>query len=329
MARESSTIAPPSGLQVNRQSSVPVHVQLTTQIRHLIEAGQLKPGMQLPTVRTARGVSCGSIGTRAARALADLLRDGYLEEPAGARHLRGGSAAHARGRVARSLEVLVEETLERARQLGFTHEELLVDGGRACAACQQRIPAPPASARSSWSATGKSSRAIARSSRRPARLGGPRPRRGAAGRAWPRSQAFLTGYRVVVTTFFHIHEVKAAIPADGRPVVALLSEANISTLLRLTELPPGATVGLVLHHRRRQPEPAPLATVRRPLAHHARCSPPPTIPWSLSRMLEITRVVLCSEQGAARIRKTLPPDVELIVPDRTPTAAASSCCGTC
>jgi len=40
-------------------------------------------------------------------------------------------------------------------------------------------------------------------------------------------------------------------------------------------------------------------------------------PWSLSRMLELTRVVLCSEQGAARIRKTMPPDVELIVSDRT------------
>jgi hypothetical protein len=34
-------------------------------------------------------------------------------------------------------------------------------------------------------------------------------------------------------------------------------------------------------------------------------------------MLEITRIVLCSEQGASRIRKTLPPDVELIVSDRT------------
>ena len=40
-------------------------------------------------------------------------------------------------------------------------------------------------------------------------------------------------------------------------------------------------------------------------------------PWSLDRMLEQTRVVLCSEQGAARIRKTLPSDVELIVSDRT------------
>jgi hypothetical protein len=34
-------------------------------------------------------------------------------------------------------------------------------------------------------------------------------------------------------------------------------------------------------------------------------------------MLELTRIVLCSEQGASRIRKTIPPDVELVVSDRT------------
>ncbi len=40
-------------------------------------------------------------------------------------------------------------------------------------------------------------------------------------------------------------------------------------------------------------------------------------PWSITRMLERTRVVVCSEQSAARIRGTLPPDVDLIVNDRT------------
>jgi hypothetical protein len=40
-------------------------------------------------------------------------------------------------------------------------------------------------------------------------------------------------------------------------------------------------------------------------------------PWSISRMLETTHIVMCSEQGAARLRGTLPPDVELIVCDRT------------
>jgi hypothetical protein len=39
--------------------------------------------------------------------------------------------------------------------------------------------------------------------------------------------------------------------------------------------------------------------------------------WSMDRMLERTRTVVCSEQAAARIRESLPTDVELIVADRT------------
>src|SRR4029453_4869261 len=76
--RETSRTAPPAGPRVNRQSSVPVHVQLTTQVRHLIETGHLKPGMQLPTVRQLAGFLRINRNT-AARALADLLKDGYLE----------------------------------------------------------------------------------------------------------------------------------------------------------------------------------------------------------------------------------------------------------
>ena len=78
MSREAAHIAPPSGLRVNRQSSVPVHVQLTSQIRHLIGTGTLKPGMQLPTVRQLAGFLRINRNT-AARALADLHRDGYPE----------------------------------------------------------------------------------------------------------------------------------------------------------------------------------------------------------------------------------------------------------
>ena len=82
MARESSRIAPPSGLRVNRKSAVPVHVQLMTQIRHLISTGALKPGMQLPTVRQLAGFLRINRNT-VARALADLYQDGYLESHQG------------------------------------------------------------------------------------------------------------------------------------------------------------------------------------------------------------------------------------------------------
>src|SRR3972149_9325182 len=78
MARESSRIAPPSGLRVNRSSAVPVRVQLMTQNRHLISTGALKPGMQLPTVRQLAGFLRINPNT-VARALADLERDGYVE----------------------------------------------------------------------------------------------------------------------------------------------------------------------------------------------------------------------------------------------------------
>ena len=78
MARESCRIAPPSGLRVNRKSAVPVHVQLMSQLRHLISTGALKPGMQLPTVRQLAGFLRINPNT-VSRALADLERDGYVQ----------------------------------------------------------------------------------------------------------------------------------------------------------------------------------------------------------------------------------------------------------
>ena len=314
MARESSTIVPPSGLQVNRQSSVPVHVQLTTQIRHLIEAGHLKPGVQLPTVRQLAGFLRINRNT-AARALADLLRDGYLESQQGRGTFVVERPPTREGRAARSLEVLVEETLERARRLGFTHEELLVTvAARApYAGMRPRLARVRALlVECNWEELTRYREELETAlpvsvdrvlvEELPARMA--------------QEPGFLSGYRVVVTTFFHIHEVKAAVPAEGPPVLALLSKANISTLLRLTELPPGATVGLVCttatgsQNLLRSLQSAGLSDITPVLASA-------DDPWSLDRMLEQTRVVLCSEQGAARIRKTLPPDVELIVSDRT------------
>jgi DNA-binding transcriptional regulator YhcF (GntR family) len=38
-------------ITVNRHSQLPIHTQLKARLTHLIEAGQLLPGMQLPTMR--------------------------------------------------------------------------------------------------------------------------------------------------------------------------------------------------------------------------------------------------------------------------------------
>jgi GntR family transcriptional regulator len=312
MARESCRIAPPSGLRVNRKSAVPVHVQLMSQLRHLISTGALKPGMQLPTVRQLAGFLRINPNT-VSRALADLERDGYVEGQQG-RGTFVSDRPTREGRAAHSLERLVGESLTRARQLGFTQDEFLA-------------------ALASSGPTGQEGKALRQRAAlvecNDAEL---RRYRDELEAELPlqvdrmlvdefeskmtRDPGFLKTYRVVITTFFHVHEVKRHLPLDAPPVVALLAEASIKTLLRLTELPEGSTVGLVCttatggQNLLRSVQSAGLMHITPVLASTDDA-------WSLDRMLERTRTVVCSEQAAAIIRPRLPHDVELIVADRT------------
>ena len=313
MTREPSPVSTPAGLRVNRQSGVPVHAQLKTQIRHLISTGALKPGMQLPTVRQLAGFLRINRNT-AARAFTELHRDGYLQSHRG----RGTFVADQpprQGRAARSLERIADEMLERARRLGFTQEELVAT--IAARAPDSRGAAGARVIRAllvecNWAELSRYRDDLEKElplrvdrllvDELPARVAG--------------EADFLAGYRVVITTFFHVHEVKRAMPPGAPPVVALLSAANISTLLRLTELPEGAVIGLVCN------TPAGSQNLLRSVQSAGLWHLSPVLastddPWSISLMLEKTRTVVCSELAAAQLRGQLPPDAELIVSDRT------------
>ena len=52
-------------------------------------------------------------------------------------------------------------------------------------------------------------------------------------------------WRFAVTTFFHVHEVQEVMEPLGVETVALLAEANLESLRRLTELEAGTPVGVV------------------------------------------------------------------------------------
>jgi DNA-binding transcriptional regulator YhcF (GntR family) len=313
MAREASRIVPPSGLRVNRQSAVPVHVQLQTQIRHLISTSGLKPGMQLPTVRQLAGFLRINRNT-VARALADLHQDGYLESRQGRGTFVVQHPPGHPGRAARSLERLVEETLDRARQLGFTQEELLAT---VAARAPHGRPGKPAKARALLIECNHAELTSYRDqieAELPLHVERMLVEEMEARAA--REPDLFKGYRVVITTFFHIHEVKRAMPIGGPPTVVLLAAASISTLLRLTELPEGTPVGLVCN------SPPGSQNLLRSVQSAGLMHLVPVLasiddPWSIDRMLEKTRTVVCSEQGAAALRRSLPPDVELIVSDRT------------
>ncbi len=307
VAREASQITPPSGLRVNRKSAVPVHVQLQTQIRRLINTGALKPGMQVPTVRQLAGFLRINRNT-VARALADLYKDGYLESQQGRGTFVVDRPPAHEGRAARSLERLAQETLDRARRLGFTHDEL-------AATIAAQAPAARSARRTK-------ARVLLVECNHPEltryreQLEEELPLvvdRVLVEELAARVQepGFLKGYRVVITTFFHIHEVKQALPLDGPPALALLSESNISSLLRLTELPPGTPVGLICSIPAGSQNL--LSSVQSAgLSHLVPVLASADDPWSIDRLLEKTRIIVCSEQALAVLDGRIPDDVEVI-----------------
>ena len=311
MARESSRIVPPSGLRVNRQSSVPVHVQLQTQIRHLISTGSLKSGMQLPTVRQLAGFLRINRNT-VARALADLQQDGYLESRQG----RGTFVVDRptrEGQAARSLERLVEDTLDRARRLGFTHEELLAT--IATRAPHGRTPRTHKTRALLIECNQAELHRYREQLEEELPLSVDRLLVEEMDARIARDPGFLKGYRAVITTFFHIHEVKQALPPSAPPAVALLSEANISSLLRLTELPQGTTIGLVCNSPTGSQNL--LNSIQSAgLAHLVPVLASADDPWAIDRLLEKTRTVVCSEQAADQFRARVPLDVEIIIAHR-------------
>ena len=314
MTRGPSPVATPAGLRVNRESGVPVHAQLKTQIRHLISTGALKPGTQLPTVRQLAGFLRINRNT-AARALTELHRDGYLRGHRGRGTFVADAPPTRQGRAARRLERIADEMLERARSLGFTQEELMATIAARGPDSRGAASARPARAllvECNWAELSRYRDDLeAELPLQVDRLLVDELSARVAGEA-----DFLAGYRVVITTFFHVHEVKRAMPPGAPPVVALLSEANISALLRLTELPEGTAIGLVCN------TPGGSQNLLRSVQSAGLWHLSPVLasagdPWSISLMLEKTRTVVCSELAAAELRGQLPPDAELIVSDRT------------
>jgi len=304
----------PSALRVNRQSAVPVHVQLKTQIRHLILTGTLKPGSQVPTVRQLAGFLRINPNT-AAKALTELQQDGYLESRSGLGTFVTDRPPSGERRLARGLERLVDDTLDRARRLGYSVEELL-------ATLAARTPAGSGVKKArriralvvecNWPEVSRFKDEL--EAELP--LSVERMLVDELTERTRRDSSFRREVGVVITTFFHVHEVKAALADQPVPVVALLTESSISTLLRLSELPEGTAVGLVCNTAKgsqnllRSVQSAGLTHLRPILASA-------DDPWSIQRMLEQTSVVVSSEQAAEKIRPSLPPSAELIVDNRT------------
>jgi GntR family transcriptional regulator len=221
-------------LQINSKSHVPIHVQLEGQIKHLILAGRFEVGSRLPSIRALAGYLRVNRNT-VARVISDLEGEGYVES-------RRGSGVYVVRPPVDEEEAKRHEVLERVMDLtaarGIPIEELayalLARGGvrpqektpilfvectqeeldQFSDELEEQLPVEVESVLLEDLAE---------------RVSGEQD----------------LPWRMAVTTFFHVHEVQDIVEPRGIEAVALLAEANIESLRRLTELPEGTPVAVV------------------------------------------------------------------------------------
>jgi GntR family transcriptional regulator len=107
---------------LNHSSGRPIYLQIMEQIKHAIETGALRPGDQLPTIRTL-GEELVINPNTVIRAYRDLQHEGVIE-------LRHGSGAFiseagaGRAKIIRKGEAIMLAAVDRLASLGLTEEEM-------------------------------------------------------------------------------------------------------------------------------------------------------------------------------------------------------------
>jgi GntR family transcriptional regulator len=295
-------------LQIDQKSHVPVHVQLEAQIKHLILAGRFEVGSRLPSIRALAGYLRINRNT-VARVMADLEREGYVESR------RGSGIYVLEPRVdAENLErrEVLEWVMDLAAARGVPVEELayaLLARAGAEPREKSRILFIECTRAELDQFSAELERQLPVEVERvlledlPSKV----------------AEEEEPLWRMAVTTFFHVHEVQEVMNPRGVETVALLAEANLESLRRLTELPAGTPVGVVgwgrtcMENLSRSIEGAGLDHLRFVQIYLDEDSPDDT--WI---SLEEVRAVVCATITAKKLRELgIPEGLEIIEEDRT------------
>ncbi|MDQ5828738.1 MAG: GntR family transcriptional regulator, partial [Actinomycetota bacterium] len=221
-------------LQVNQKSHVPVHVQLEEQIKHLILTGRFEVGSRLPSIRVMAGFLRVNRNT-VARVISDLEREGYVES-------RRGSGVYVIEPPVEAEDLKRQEVLERVLDLAAAQGVPVEDLAYALLA---RAGAKPQEKMRILFVECTRAELDRFSAELEEQLPVEVDKILVEDLAESLSGEEELPWRMAVTTFFHVHEVQELMEPRGIETVALLAEANLESLQRLTELPAGTPVGVV------------------------------------------------------------------------------------
>ena len=109
-------------IALSKTSDVPLRQQLAEQIVLLITTGQLRAGEELPSVRSLARMSKVHHNT-VSEAYQDLVRRGWITRRRGSRLMVGANSGAASASP-RDLDDLINETIQRAREMGYSLQAL-------------------------------------------------------------------------------------------------------------------------------------------------------------------------------------------------------------
>ncbi len=112
-------------IRISLSDGVPIYQQIVTQVRYLVAAGQLEPGVELPPIRSlAQRIQVNP--NTVARAYRELEREGVVEKRSTKGTFVSQSVIRLSARHRQSeLRDRIDQLLAEARQLGFNNDQLL------------------------------------------------------------------------------------------------------------------------------------------------------------------------------------------------------------
>jgi GntR family transcriptional regulator len=287
-------------LKIDRKNRLPIHSQLKAQLIHLIQTRQLAPGTRLPTVRQLAGFLRVNRNT-VSRVFSEMEREGYVICMAG----RGTHVAPAKSeskikmQKVQGLIEIIDEAIQRARQLGFGADELSLT---LYARTQISQPDPLGELRTLFIECNKSDTDLFRKQlEQELNIQVDALLVDELQQAVARDPDYLKRYALLITTFYHIREVQAMIAKTAIDVVGLMPDTSIETLMRLTALPEGTTVGVACHDGTGAQN-VRLSIERAGLTHLNVVEGSFDRPDSVQKMLKGASVVICTSLVEEKIR---------------------------